>query len=157
MLNTVYLQYLTLGYFYFFIFILLLNNFITFYFMERLNNVIHDNLFPTKKWWNHIICSSSKFYIIELRDVNLEHVKQDSLYKEKYSVMQYWKKKNSKIFRQTYMHYWNTRYFKFSFYIFQNDTAVIHWYGKHVWVVGWKPWGNLLYFRFNDMENRLKY
>lgn len=114
MLNTVYLQYLTLGYFYFFIFILLLNNFITFYFMERLNNVIHDNLFPTKKWWNHIICSSSKFYIIELRDVNLEHVKQDSLYKEKYSVMQYWKKKNSKIFRQTYMHYWNTLNFLFT-------------------------------------------
>lgn len=115
MLNTVYLQYLTLGYFYFFIFILLLNNFITFYFMERLNNVIHDNLFPTKKWWNHIICSSSKFYIIELRDVNLEHVKQDSLYKEKYSVMQYWKKKkNSKIFRQTYMYYWNTLNFLFT-------------------------------------------
>lgn len=114
MLNTVYLQYLTLGYFNFFIFILLLNNFITFYFMERLNNVIHDNLFPTKKWWNHIICSSSKFYIIELRDVNLEHVKQDSLYKEKYSVMQYWKKKNSKIFRQTYMYYWNTLNFLFT-------------------------------------------
>lgn len=114
MLNTVYLQYLTLGYFYFFIFILLLNNFITFYFMERLNSVIHDNLFPTKKWWNHIICSSSKFYIIELRDVNLEHVKQDSLYKEKYSVMQYWKKKNSKIFRQTYMYYWNTLNFLFT-------------------------------------------
>lgn len=114
MLNTVYLQYLTLGYFYFFIFILLLNNFITFYFMERLNNVIHDNLFPTKKWWNHIICSSSKFYIIELRDVNLEHVKQDSLYKEKYSVMQYWKKKNSEIFRQTYMYYWNTLNFLFT-------------------------------------------
>lgn len=114
MLNTVYLQYLTLGYFYFFIFILLLNNFITFYFMERLNNVIHDNLFPTKKWWNHIICSSSRFYIIELRDVNLEHVKQDSLYKEKYSVMQYWKKKNSKIFRQTYMYYWNTLNFLFT-------------------------------------------
>lgn len=114
MLNTVYLQYLTLGYFYFFIFIFLLNNFITFYFMERLNNVIHDNLFPTKKWWNHIICSSSKFYIIELRDVNLEHVKQDSLYKEKYSVMQYWKKKNSKIFRQTYMYYWNTLNFLFT-------------------------------------------
>lgn len=114
MLNTVYLQYLTLGYFYFFIFILLLNNFITFYFMERLNNVIHDNLFPTKKWWNHIICSSSKFYIIELRDVNLEHVKQDSLYKEKYSVMQYWKKKNLEIFRQTYMYYWNTLNFLFT-------------------------------------------
>lgn len=65
--------------------------------MERLNNVIHDNLFPTKKWWNHIICSSSKFYIIELRDVNLEHVKQDSLYKEKYPVVQYWKKKIHKI------------------------------------------------------------
>lgn len=114
MLNTVYLQYLTLGYFYFFIFILLLNNFITFYFMERLNNVIHDNLFPTKKWWNHIICSSSKFYVTELRDVNLEHVKQDSLYKEKYSVMQYWKKKNSEIFRQTYMYYWNTLNFLFT-------------------------------------------
>lgn len=114
MLNTVYLQYLTLGYFYFFIFILLLNNFITFYFMERLNNVIHDNLFPTKKWWNHIICSSSKFYIIELRDVNLEHVKQDSLYKEKYSVMQYWKKKNLEILRQTYMYYWNTLNFLFT-------------------------------------------
>lgn len=114
MLNTVYLQYLTLGYFYFFIFILLLNNFITFYFMERLNNVIHDNLFPTKKWWNHIICSSSRFYIIELRDVNLEHVKQDSLYKEKYSVMQYWKKKNLEILRQTYMYYWNTLNFLFT-------------------------------------------
>lgn len=114
MLNTVYLQYLTLGYFYFFIFIFLLKNFITFYFMERLNNVIHDNLFPTKKWWNHIICSSSRFYIIELRDVNLEHVKQDSLYKEKYSVMQYWKKKNLEILRQTYMYYWNTLNFLFT-------------------------------------------
>lgn len=65
--------------------------------MERLINVIHDNLFPTKKWWNHIICSSSKFYVTELRDVNLEHVKQDSLYKEKYPVVQYWKKKIHKI------------------------------------------------------------